>query len=59
MKDFYLPKVVSLNRRRLPDYWAMTEDITPHWKSLLDEFELDWRLAGLAPNPILAGLLIS
>jgi len=25
----------------------MTEHITPHWKSLLDEFELDWRLAGL------------
>ena len=28
----------------------MTKHITPHWKSLLDEFELDWRLAGLAPK---------
>ena len=26
----------------------MNRPITPHWKSLLDEFELDWRLAGLA-----------
>ncbi len=28
----------------------MTKHITSHWKSLLDEFELDWRLAGLAPK---------
>ena len=28
----------------------MTKHITPHWKSLLDQFELDWRLAGLAPK---------
>ena len=28
----------------------MTKPITPHWKSQLDEFELDWRLAGLAPK---------
>ena len=28
----------------------MNRPITPHWKSLLDEFELDWRLAGLAPK---------
>lgn len=28
----------------------MTEHLSPHWKSLLDEFELDWRLAGLAPK---------
>jgi hypothetical protein len=26
----------------------MTEHAMPHWKSVLDEFELDWRLAGLA-----------
>jgi hypothetical protein len=26
----------------------MTELITPLWKSLLDEFELDWPLAGFA-----------
>jgi integrase len=28
----------------------MSKHISPHWKSLLDEFELDWRLSGLAPN---------
>ena len=28
----------------------MTEHITPHRKPLLDEFEDDWRLAGLAPK---------
>jgi integrase len=28
----------------------MTKHITPHWKSLLDEFELDWQLSGLAPK---------
>lgn len=33
----------------------MTKPITPHWKSLLDEFELDWRLAGLAPKTVKGG----
>jgi integrase len=28
----------------------MTKHITPHWKSQLDVFELDWRLVGLAPR---------
>jgi len=31
----------------------MTRQITPHWKSLLDEFELDWRLTGLAPKTVI------
>ena len=30
----------------------MTKQITSHWKSLLDEFELDWRLSGLAPKTV-------
>lgn len=28
----------------------MTDHLAPHWKSNLDEFELDWRLSGLAPK---------
>jgi hypothetical protein len=30
----------------------MTNHISPHWESLLDEFELDWRLSGLVPKTV-------